>query len=166
MPVAHLGLAAGLDLKTYSNWAGERLSIQRCRPAAGSADERLAPPGEGGREAAYVFAFPNLLANRYGGWLDTNVVLPRGPDSCVVRYDWFVEPRLAGDAKLVARGVEASERVQLEDTALCEAVQAGLASGAYEGGRYAPIERLAHHFHRLLHADLTGAAEGEGGGAV
>ena len=32
-----------------------------------------------GDSALYAFVYPNLMINRYGPWMDTNVVLP-GPD--------------------------------------------------------------------------------------
>jgi choline monooxygenase len=49
--------------------------------------------------------------------------------------------------------------LQMEDIALCEGVQRGLGSPAYGVGRYAPsVEMAMHHFHCLLHADLTGRA--------
>ena len=48
-----------------------------------------------------MFVFPNLMINRYGQWMDTNVVRPTGPTTCTVRFDWWLEPRLAGDAATV-----------------------------------------------------------------
>lgn len=43
---------------------------------------------------------------------------------------------------------------------MCEAVQAGLQSPAYDVGRYAPnVEYAMHHFHTLLHEDLSGDSE-------
>ena len=45
----------------------------------------------------------------------------------------------------------------IEDIALCEGVQRGLESPAYGVGRYAPsVEMAMHHFHCLLHANLSG----------
>jgi hypothetical protein len=47
--------------------------------------------------------------------------------------------------------------LQMEDIALCEGVQRGLESPAYSVGRYAPsVEMAMHHFHCLLHANLSG----------
>ena len=46
--------------------------------------------------------------------------------------------------------------IQNEDIILCEGVQKGLESPAYKFGRYAPsVENAMHHFHRLLHCNLT-----------
>jgi choline monooxygenase len=45
----------------------------------------------------------------------------------------------------------------MEDIALCEGVQRGLESAAYSVGRYAPsVEMAMHHFHCLLHDNLSG----------
>jgi choline monooxygenase len=50
-------------------------------------------------------------------------------------------------------------QVQVEDVALCEAVQRGLADPSYHVGRYAPsLEAPMHSFHRALYADVMAAA--------
>jgi len=54
-----------------------------------------------GREPAYVFVYPNLMINRYGPWMDTNLVLPTGPASCTVRFDWWLDPARCGDKELL-----------------------------------------------------------------
>ena len=47
----------------------------------------------------------------------------------------------------------ALDRVETEDEAVVEAVQRGVRSRLYRGGRYSPShERGVHHFHRLLAA--------------
>lgn len=43
---------------------------------------------------------------------------------------------------------------QMEDVVLCESVQRGLESQAYDKGRYALVEKPMHHFHCLLHHNL------------
>lgn len=50
-----------------------------------------------------MFVFPNLMINRYGPWMDTNVVHPTGPDSCTVRFDWWLEPQRSTDAELLSQ---------------------------------------------------------------
>lgn len=52
---------------------------------------------------------------------------------------------MAADSSHVAlqQGIEASVAVQEEDVTLCEAVQRGLASPAYNGGRYAEATEAA-----------------------
>ncbi|CAL5219950.1 g1882 [Coccomyxa viridis] len=150
VPVAHPDLAAALDLTTYSSKIYRTSSVQSCR-AKGTPEARL-----GDREAAYAFLYPNLMVNRYGPWMDTNIVTPTGPESCIVRFDWWLEEHLCHDSALTEQSLADSEQVQQEDIALCEAVQRGLRSPAYDSGRYAPqFEEPMFHFHKLLHADLN-----------
>jgi choline monooxygenase len=73
-----------------------------------------------------------------------------------VLFEYYLDSTLAGDSSFVEESLQASHRVQLEDVALCESVQRGLGSSAYDTGRYAPaVEAPMHHFHRLLAADLS-----------
>jgi choline monooxygenase len=54
-------------------------------------------------------------------------------------------------AKRHAGAGGALDRVEAEDEAVVEAVQRGVRSRLYHGGRYSPAqERGVHHFHRLL----------------
>ncbi len=71
----------------------------------------------GDREAAYAFVYPNLMINRYGPWMDTNIVTPTGPQSCTVRFDWWLEEHLCHDSALIEQSLADSEQVSC-DTAL------------------------------------------------
>lgn len=96
--------------------------------------------------------------------MDTNVVVPTGPETSTVIFDYFIDPShpRAGDEGYIAESLAASERVQLEDIALCEGVQVGLRSPAFLPGRYAPkVEGACFHFHRLLHGAYEEEAAGE-----
>ncbi|KAF6252060.1 hypothetical protein COO60DRAFT_561317 [Scenedesmus sp. NREL 46B-D3] len=58
----------------------------------------------------------------------------------------------AHSSAFVQDSLASSHKVQEEDTALCEAVQLGLAEPAYGVGRYAPgPEAPMYHFHSLLY---------------
>ncbi|EIE20824.1 choline monooxygenase, partial [Coccomyxa subellipsoidea C-169] len=152
--IAHPDLAAGLDLTTYSSTIYESCSIQSCQPK-NAAKVRL-----GEREAAYAFVYPNLMINRYGPWMDTNLVLPDGPRRCTVHFEYWLEQSLVHDSSLIDSSLADSDQVQQEDIALCEAVQRGLHSPAYDTGRYAPgLEQPMFHFHKLLQRDLMGSAQ-------
>jgi choline monooxygenase len=61
------------------------------------------------------------------------------------------------DASRLDRGAGgALDRVEREDEAIVEAVQRGVRSRLYRGGRYSPTrETGVHHFHRLLCAFLA-----------
>lgn len=152
----HAGLAGQLDLESYRTELAGAVVVQRCRgggreaPSAGDFRARI------GAEAVYAWLHPNLMLNRYGPVLDSNIVLPLGPERCEVIFDWWMEPAAARDADFVARSLEASERVQGEDIEICEAVQLGLRSSSYQRGRLAPGHEAGMHlFHRLLAEDRS-----------
>ena len=67
VPHMHKGLNAKLESSEYASRLGDIYSVQSC-PAAG--DDRL------GERAHYLWVYPNFMANRYGRWMDTNLVLP------------------------------------------------------------------------------------------
>uniref|UniRef100_A0A2N9IPB8 Choline monooxygenase, chloroplastic n=1 Tax=Fagus sylvatica TaxID=28930 RepID=A0A2N9IPB8_FAGSY len=153
VPYAHKGLASGLQLQSYSTKMYEKVSIQSCE---GGSMDRKDDYDRLGSKVLYAFIFPNFMINRYGPWMDTNLVLPLGPRRCQVVFDYFLEASLKDDKALIERSLEDSERVQMEDIVLCEGVQRGLESPAYSTGRYAPtVEKAMHHFHSLLHHNLT-----------
>ncbi|KAM1328998.1 hypothetical protein ACFX2F_013206 [Malus domestica] len=131
----------------------EKVSIQKCENGS---TERKNDFDRLGSKALYAFVYPNFMINRYGPWMDTNLVLPLGPRKCQVRFDYFIEASLKDDRDFIERSLKDSERVQTEDVMLCEGVQRGLESPAYNIGRYAPtVENAMHHFHCLLHRSLT-----------
>ncbi len=101
--------------------------------------------------AAYAFIYPNTMLNAYGRWVDTNVVTPLTADSCSVAFEWFLHGERPGDEAHIEQALAASHEVQLEDVALCEDVQRGLLSPAYDTGRWALcIMRCSGHAHCIL----------------
>ncbi len=147
--IAHLhrGLADELQLAGYRTEVFERLSIQSSPGSA--SDPRV------GAGAIYAFLYPNFMINRYGCWLDTNLVLPLGEGRTRVVMDYWVERERSGDAGFVADSLAASRRIHDEDVAISESVQRGLGSRSYTRGRYAARELAMHAFHRELAADLS-----------
>ncbi|HEX3143689.1 MAG TPA: SRPBCC family protein, partial [Pyrinomonadaceae bacterium] len=58
------------------------------------------------------------------------------------------------------QSISVGEKIQDEDVDICESVQRGLNSRAYQAGRLsARREGGEHLFHRLLHADLKSGLE-------
>ncbi|KAG7617832.1 Rieske [2Fe-2S] iron-sulfur domain [Arabidopsis thaliana x Arabidopsis arenosa] len=151
VPYAHKGLMSGLDLETYSTTIFEKVSIQECGGGSKVGEDGFDRLGS---EALYAFVYPNFMINRYGPWMDTNLVLPLGPRKCKVVFDYFLDPSLKDDEAFIKRSLEESDRVQMEDVMLCESVQRGLESQAYDKGRYALVEKPMRHFHCLLHHNL------------
>jgi choline monooxygenase len=152
----HGGLAAQLDLESYRTEVAYKVSLQICSSGSGAGGAGGVDFGERlGRGAVYAFVYPNFMINRYGPIMDTNWVLPLGPERTLTIFDYYFEPAAAADASFVERSLAASDRVQLEDVEICESVQRGLRSAAYDTGVYAPaLEQAALHFHRQLAADL------------
>jgi choline monooxygenase len=145
----HGGLAAGLALDSYRTALHARAAVQTVAARTDTIDRRL------GAAAAYVWLYPALMLNRYGPILDMNRVVPLGPERTAIVFDYFFAPDAAEDAVFVAASLEASDRIQREDGEICERVQSGLSSRAYDTGVYAPrYEAGAHLFHRLLAAEL------------
>ncbi|CAL9227379.1 unnamed protein product [Arabidopsis halleri] len=151
VPYAHKGLMSGLDLETYSTTIFEKVSIQECGGGSKIGEDGF---NRLGCQALYAFVYPNFMINRYGPWMDTNLVLPLGPRKCKVVFDYFLDPTLKDDEAFIKRSLEESDRVQVEDVVLCESVQRGIESQAYDKGRYALVEKPMHHFHCLLHHNL------------
>jgi choline monooxygenase len=142
--VLHEGLADQLDLGAYETEIGEDYVVQRCgsHPDASS---RM------GGEALYVWLHPTFAINRYGPFMDTNFVVPISEHETRVIFDYYAESDVLEDQGALDATLGTSARVQDEDGRICESVQRGIASPAYETGRYAPrLEHGAHAFHRWV----------------
>jgi choline monooxygenase len=90
--------------------------------------------------------------------MQTNAVIPRGPDRCEVVFEWFAKdpPADAANDPAWTRLVAFSDEIQVEDNEICERVQKNLRSRSYDRGRYSPSrENGVHHFHGLLHEFLS-----------
>mmetsp|Transcript_11861 Transcript_11861/g.24944 ORF Transcript_11861/g.24944 Transcript_11861/m.24944 type:complete len:440 (-) Transcript_11861:235-1554(-) len=154
VPIAHPALADGLDMASYRNTLLPNASLQTSA-ATDSGEDSSSRLGDA---AVYAFVYPNIMINRYGPWMDTNIVFPITADRCRVVFDYFLDPShpSASDPTWVESSLADSHQVQVEDTQLCEEVQMGLDSPAYGAGRYAPtVEGPMLHFHQQLHQSLT-----------
>jgi len=146
IPLVHPKLNTVVDYKSYKTELFEYYSLQSC-----PIDPEISPYGktELGTDLAYYFTiFPNILLNIAPGRLQTNIVEPTGPTSCVVHFDFYFENPNKTDLK---SDFEFSELVQQEDIQICEDVQRGLESKAYDKGRFSvQSEKGVHHFQSLL----------------
>ena len=158
IPVVHPALHKELEYEQYRVELHRYYSLQQAPIRAGRAGNRHYQPESADDEAQYYWVFPNLMLNIYQGQLQTNLVLPRGPDSCEVVFEWFAHrqpPDLANDPAWT-RMLAFSDEIQAEDISICERVQKNLRSRSYDRGRYSPArETGVHHFHSLLHEFLT-----------
>jgi len=154
----HPSLASVLQYAQYRTECMGLTSLQSSplrAPTPKHAD-RSASSVRVGETALYGWAFPNFMVNLYSGAMDTNVVLPLGPDRCRVDIAFYISRPAGPDAgAFAAESVEVGHRIQLEDVGVCEDVQRGLASKSYDTGRYSVRREVAvHHFHQLLAARL------------
>ncbi len=152
----HPGLAGVLDYSRYRTDVFGRTSVQTSplRPADAGVEEvgRV----RSGDAAYYWWVFPNFMLNIYQGIMDTNLVLPLGPDACRVVFDfYFAETEGETARRFIAESVAVADRIQAEDVGICEEVQRGLASRSYDTGRFSVRREAAgYHFHRLLSSHL------------
>lgn len=156
----HRSLAGVLDYKSYRTEVFGHSSVQSSpmrQPDAGR-DETSAASVRRGSEAAYWWLYPNFMLNVYEGVMDTNLVLPLGPDRCRVVFDFYFAPSgddSAAAACFQAESIAVAERIQAEDVDICEDVQRGLGSRSFTAGRYSVQREIGvYHFHRLLARDL------------
>ena len=92
------------------------------------------------------------MLNVYPDNFSTNLILPLGHERTLTVFEWFFrDPEKAESREEIRRTVEFSDEIQLQDIAICEAVQKGLKSRTYDRGRYCVRrENGVHHFHSLL----------------
>jgi choline monooxygenase len=150
----HLSLAGVLDYKSYRTDVFEHASIQSTgMKQPDTTDDASAAAVRAGAQAAYAWVWPNFMLNVYEAALDTNLVLPLGPDRCRVIFDFYFPPEQEADFQ---RGsIAVADRIQAEDIEISEDVQKGLHSQAYSTGRYSVRREIGiHHFHLLLTKSL------------
>ncbi|MBI3698024.1 MAG: Rieske 2Fe-2S domain-containing protein [Acidobacteria bacterium] len=157
LPVAHPGLFRELDYSQYRVDTFRYHSSQYAplRPSGdeGEAAGRRYPRENGERKALYFWVFPNFMLNVYPDNLSANIILPEGPDRTLTIFEWFSY----GSGEVAPETIAFSDEIQQQDIRLCESVQRGLRSRAYNRGRFsAKRENGVHHFHLLLNEFLAG----------
>jgi choline monooxygenase len=148
----HPGLAGVLDYKEYATTTHGHTVLQSSplKPAEGEAGRTRT-----GDLAAYWWVYPNFMVNLYAGVMDSNLVLPLGPDRCRVVFDFYFA---AGtDPTFVQESVRVADEVQAEDMVICEEVQRGLNSRSYTTGRFSvKRENGGYYFQQLLGRAMQG----------
>ena len=147
VPYVHPELVKLYDYQSYVTETHDWYSLQ-VGPLSGNDNVYGVTKGE----ALYYCVFPNFMLNILPGRLQTNVVIPLGPDRCRVEFRYYYRDVTGAAArKLIADDHEYSDKVQREDIEICERVQEGLSSRAYDRGRFSvTFESGVHHFQDLL----------------
>jgi choline monooxygenase len=146
VPHVHPELCDLLDMQDYRTETAAYHSLQY------SPLQNAGAYGGGGSEAFYYFIWPNFMLNIIPGRLQTNRVVPVAHDHCQVIFDYFYDDIVSADAQRGAMDdINASHKIQLEDIGICEHVQRGLQSRAYDRGRFSvECEQAVYHFQSLL----------------
>lgn len=136
LPV-HPELSRILDVSGYRTTVDQHRVLQY-GPLAGEDN-----PYHTSGDAYYYHVFPNLMFNILPGRLQMNSILPVDADHCLTVFDFFFsEQDEAKRAERAKDDLAVSDLIQLEDIHICERVQKGLLSGAYNKGRICPSEEL------------------------
>jgi choline monooxygenase len=152
VPIVHPELMKLYDFNQYKTDTYEWYSLQHSPLSEGEVlySERVK---EGGvAEALYYFVFPNLMLNILPGRLQTNIIQPIDENRCRVIFDYYYEDITSPEALVhIEADIRFSESVQQEDIEICELVQRGLKSSAYDRGRFSvKRENAVYHFQSLL----------------
>lgn len=149
IPIVHPELAKMLDYKNYVTEAEDYYSLQYS-PFSNSGKDNLYKAENG--KAFYYFVYPNFMLNILPGRLQTNVVIPIDENHCIVEFYYYYENLdEKGIEKIIEDDITYSETIQEEDIEICEAVQRGLHSRAYDKGRFSVERELGvYHFQSLI----------------
>ena len=92
------------------------------------------------------------MLNVVPGRLQSNVVIPTASDRCKVIFRYYYDDVESPAARArIEEDIAFSDRVQTEDAEICERVQQGLGSRAYDKGRFSVrFEEGVYHFQNLL----------------
>jgi choline monooxygenase len=156
VPHMHKGLNSVLDYTNYTIENVDRCCVQSSPVAVDKSSEASAAATRKGDRAYYFWQYPNFMLNWYEGYLDTNLVIPLDVDRCEVIFDFYFGDTSEAQMPYIRESMGVSERVQQEDIVICDGVQRGLSSRAYQAGRLSVRREAGEHlFHRLLAADLN-----------
>jgi len=152
LPSVHPGLNRELDYNAYvvEPYQGHVRQFSPIRGAQqGDATPRRYQDAREDLTTDYFWVFPNWMLNCYPDNVSLNIVLPLEPERTLAIFEWYL-PEKDHTSPAAKASVEFSDQIQIEDVAICEAVQRNLRSRAYSRGRFSvKQERGVHAFHRM-----------------
>jgi phenylpropionate dioxygenase-like ring-hydroxylating dioxygenase large terminal subunit len=152
LPTVHPGLNRELDfnaymVEPYAKHVRQWSPIRGAQP--GDTTPRRYQESREGLTTDYFWAFPNWMLNCYPDNVSLNIVLPVDAGRSIAIFEWYLPEQDLGSEAAKA-SVRFSDEVQMEDAAICEAVQKNLNSRSYDRGRYSvKQEKGVHAFHRM-----------------
>ncbi len=159
IPHLHKGLNTVLEYSDYMIETKDRYCLQ-WSPMRQGKNESFASVRRGDT-AYYYWLHPNFMLNWYEGVMDTNHVIPLAVDKCLVVFDFYFDDISPSAEERNRKSVEVGTSVQQEDVDICESVQRGLQSRAYDVGRLSVRREAGEHlFHRLLHSNMSQESAG------
>ena len=111
------------------------------------------------RKTLYIPAMlpPSLFLNVHPDYVNAHTMLPTGPESVRIVYDWLFEPeRLPLAEDDLRHYVALWDITNRQDARNCEWQQAGVHSRAFAHGYYVPQEFDCHRFAQWVRAALAG----------
>jgi phenylpropionate dioxygenase-like ring-hydroxylating dioxygenase large terminal subunit len=152
LPIVHPGLNRELDYNAYVVEPYAR-HIRQFSPIRGAQPGDATPRRyqEAGENLTtdYFWIFPNWMLNCYPDNVSLNIVLPVEPERTLAIFEWYL-PEKDHATSAAKASVEFSDQIQIEDIAICEAVQKNLRSRSYSRGRFSvKQEKGLHAFHRM-----------------
>lgn len=149
IPIVHPELAKLLDYRNYKTDTSDWYSLQHSPFQDG---DNLYKSNNG--KAYYYYIFPNIMLNILPGRLQTNIIRPISPTQTEVVFKYYYNN--SGDTKMIQEDIEYSDKIQQEDIEICELVQKGLQSKAFDKGRFSvEREKGVYHFQTLLKKELA-----------
>src|SRR6267142_4708546 len=159
VPHLHKGLDSVLDYSNYTIENGEHFCLQSSPMVSPDRNSQVGDVRTG-RRALYYWLYPNFMMNYYDGMLDTNLVRPIADNRTEVVFDFYFADVSEPARERNLASINVGDRIQQEDVDICESVQRGLRSRAYQAGRLSVRREAGEHlFHRLLYADLRAGVE-------
>ncbi len=158
LPIAHPQLFRELDYDAYRveefrYYSKQHAPIRELRPGEELGVDRRYLRQPGSEESAlYYWLFPNTMFNIYQDNMSSNVILPLGVDRTLTICEWyFADPGTGAGWESMQQTIAFSDEIQQEDIVICEQVQRGLRSRAYDTGRFsARRENGVYHFQNLV----------------
>lgn len=152
LPSVHPGLNRELDYNAYTVEPYEH-HVRQFSPIrgaqSGDATPRRYQQAREDLSTDYFWIFPNWMLNCYPDNVSLNIVIPVEPERSLAIFEWYL-PEKDHSSPAAKASVEFSDQIQIEDVAICEAVQTNLRSRSYRRGRFSvKQERGVHAFHRM-----------------